>query len=728
MKPDISMRRAPTVIASAIAAFACAIALFAVAPTGAKADAFGVITHWQAPEFIHDYRGTGFAAEAGGENAVFIADEPIYEESTLEFGIRIRKYAPAGGAPEGEVIVPITYTGTREAIQIAGLTVAEGKVFLLTTDGWEVRSGGTAQQIYAFSTAPDASGKLVPAQGADPTTGVLAGAAVLDEVNFPDGLSFDPATKNLVISGQAPQAVPGLEGPGTAGPFELQSVQLDGQLGPLWVEHPGGPLYTTDEHVAGPLLPLPVVFDPQGIAYLPVALGGSGNGGWTLGMIDDITDPTSAVQAASSVGLGAEADDLSGTQIGGVTGFLESGQGYNVQAENAGWAWQPSPLGFPRSTPSIAIDPAGRIWDSVKVTAQGFGLKAVSTTDGGSFSAPLLGVQRAPGAPGAGLDGSCNTSQSVADVPSIAAAGDGILYTLSPTGKVTEFGLGGGNCVPTVPTALTVNGSATGGTPVSLPRGETATFVAGVEEAEVTSVEWDFGDGTGATTEASESAIGKSLSENHAFDRGGVHTITAKVHTNSLVNPEVFEETAQVEIPFLTPEAVLLSEPGSVKTGESVSFDASGSSNVEPGDTYAWVFGDGAHETTSSPESAHVYTTAGTYTAEVTIENGNGESDTDSATISVTAPPPSEEQHPGGGGDGGSNDGGSNGGGDSTQPAPGPAPTPAPTPKTTPKPKLTPKQKALAKCKKLKGKAKARCVKKANAKGKKAGKAKGKKR
>lgn len=63
------------------------------------------------------------------------------------------------------------------------------------------------------------------------------------------------------------------------------------------------------------------------------------------------------------------------------------------------------------------------------------------------------------------------------------------------------------------------------------------------------------------------------------------------------------------------------------------------------------------------------------------------------ATATFAAIPPKEE--------------GGGGGGGSTPPPPPPPPPP-------PKPKLTPKQKALAKCKRLKGKARAKCIKKAN--------------
>ncbi|HWA55455.1 MAG TPA: hypothetical protein VG816_14900, partial [Solirubrobacterales bacterium] len=56
--------------------------------------------------------------------------------------------------------------------------------------------------------------------------------------------------------------------------------------------------------------------------------------------------------------------------------------------------------------------------------------------------------------------------------------------------------------------------------------------------------------------------------------------------------------------------------------------------------------------------------------------------------------------------------GGSSSGGSGSTPPPAP-------PVETRKPTLTPKQKALAKCKKLKGKAKSKCIKNANSTGKK---------
>ena len=61
------------------------------------------------------------------------------------------------------------------------------------------------------------------------------------------------------------------------------------------------------------------------------------------------------------------------------------------------------------------------------------------------------------------------------------------------------------------------------------------------------------------------------------------------------------------------------------QAGTPVSFNASTSS--DPDGTiaaYAWSFGDGSSQTTSSPLSTHVYATAGNYTATLTVTDDSG--------------------------------------------------------------------------------------------------------
>ncbi|MGB0652342.1 MAG: PKD domain-containing protein [Thermoplasmatota archaeon] len=73
-------------------------------------------------------------------------------------------------------------------------------------------------------------------------------------------------------------------------------------------------------------------------------------------------------------------------------------------------------------------------------------------------------------------------------------------------------------------------------------------------------------------------------------------------------------------------------------TGRACSFDASGSSDPD-GDslTYSWDFGDGASGSGVSP--SHTYASGGSYTVTLTVDDGNGGSDTASQTAQPTDPP-----------------------------------------------------------------------------------------
>ena len=72
-------------------------------------------------------------------------------------------------------------------------------------------------------------------------------------------------------------------------------------------------------------------------------------------------------------------------------------------------------------------------------------------------------------------------------------------------------------------------------------------------------------------------------------------------------------------------------------TGNPVAFSASGSS--DPDGTiasYSWTFGDGGSAPGASP--SHTYTGAGPYTAVLTVTDNQGGTDTDQATVNITAP------------------------------------------------------------------------------------------
>ena len=73
-----------------------------------------------------------------------------------------------------------------------------------------------------------------------------------------------------------------------------------------------------------------------------------------------------------------------------------------------------------------------------------------------------------------------------------------------------------------------------------------------------------------------------------------------------------------------------------VGVGEEVTFDGSGS-YAKKGTlvSYEWVFGDGG--TGSGMITTHTYSSAGTYTAALTVTDSGGKSDTDTAIITVTS-------------------------------------------------------------------------------------------
>ena len=75
------------------------------------------------------------------------------------------------------------------------------------------------------------------------------------------------------------------------------------------------------------------------------------------------------------------------------------------------------------------------------------------------------------------------------------------------------------------------------------------------------------------------------------------------------------------------PNASLSANPTSGPLPLAVSFDGSGSSDPDAGDTlsYLWDFGDGsATQTTTAPTTSHAYSTKGTYTASLRVRDNHG--------------------------------------------------------------------------------------------------------
>ncbi len=89
------------------------------------------------------------------------------------------------------------------------------------------------------------------------------------------------------------------------------------------------------------------------------------------------------------------------------------------------------------------------------------------------------------------------------------------------------------------------------------------------------------------------------------------------------------------------PTAALIVTPAQPKTGDPVVLDASTSTDDQAVTGYAFSCGNG-HTVASGTNSSTTctYTTAGTYTASVTVKDAAGHTDTASKPVTVTAPPP----------------------------------------------------------------------------------------
>lgn len=135
---------------------------------------------------------------------------------------------------------------------------------------------------------------------------------------------------------------------------------------------------------------------------------------------------------------------------------------------------------------------------------------------------------------------------------------------------------------------------------------------------------WDFGDGT----------AGNGVTISHTYTNEGIFTARLIVDDG---NGGTDTATVSINVHFNhPPTAVMSAVPTSGEIPLAVSFDGSASSDPD-GDilTYSWDFGDGT--TGNGATVSHTYTTADTFTASLTVDDGNGGSDIATISISATA-------------------------------------------------------------------------------------------
>ena len=176
---------------------------------------------------------------------------------------------------------------------------------------------------------------------------------------------------------------------------------------------------------------------------------------------------------------------------------------------------------------------------------------------------------------------------------------------LPPVSNITVSGLSG-----KVPFSVNVNGS----TSVD-PDGSIASY------------EWNFGDGTIATTQAAS----------HTYLVTGTYVLSLKVTDNN--GAVATDSTIITVVDNLAPTAAAVAAPTSGKAPLAVSFDGSASTD-EDGNVvdWAWNFDDGA--TGSGEVAIHVFNAVGTYDVELTVTDDDGAIDTTTVTVVVNPPQP----------------------------------------------------------------------------------------
>jgi PKD repeat protein len=178
---------------------------------------------------------------------------------------------------------------------------------------------------------------------------------------------------------------------------------------------------------------------------------------------------------------------------------------------------------------------------------------------------------------------------------------------------------------PQVPIAVATASSAT------IPTGGTITFNGGgsfdPDGGSIVSYSWLFSDGAG----------GSGSSVSRVLNTPGSYSATLTV-TDDEGSTGSSTLTYIVNTP---PLAQFTTGPGTSGTAPfAVTFNGSASSDPDAGDSivsYAWNFGDGT--TANGSSVTKTYSSAGTYTAILTVTDSRGATDTEQVTLVVTATP-----------------------------------------------------------------------------------------
>jgi PKD repeat protein len=137
--------------------------------------------------------------------------------------------------------------------------------------------------------------------------------------------------------------------------------------------------------------------------------------------------------------------------------------------------------------------------------------------------------------------------------------------------------------------------------------------------------EWDLGDGS---TE-------DNVKVAHAYTHAGSYQVILTVTDDGgLSDSATLAVQIEEPVPINLPPVAVIHGPATAQVGESITFDASSSSDIEGSIVdYAWVFDDGT--TGSGITVTHIYTQAGSYQLTLTVTDDGGLAASDGQVIQV---------------------------------------------------------------------------------------------
>lgn len=149
---------------------------------------------------------------------------------------------------------------------------------------------------------------------------------------------------------------------------------------------------------------------------------------------------------------------------------------------------------------------------------------------------------------------------------------------------------------------------------------------ASTDDSAVTSYLWDFKDGS-SSSEANPV---------HTFDQEGTYEVELVVEDAEGLT-DTTSITIEVDPPNQAPIAVAGASPTSGEIPLEVSFTGSESTDDSAVVSYLWDFKDGS--TSGEADPMHTFTSAGTFDVELTVEDEEGLTHTDTVQIVVSEPP-----------------------------------------------------------------------------------------